>query len=116
MKLIAASLTVASLLCLPAITRATPATFYVNSSLSFLDASGNAFGLNFGPQAAGSMRSYFGGAINTDVSGGVITFLGGGSIVGLGKPRWPVLQRPVSWWPLAGKLRCHRGPDLYSRL
>ena len=66
LRLVAATLTVSSLLCLPAITRADPVALYLNSSLSYLDANGVAFGLNFAPQAAGSTRAYYSGIIAAD--------------------------------------------------
>ncbi len=98
-KLLATSLAVASLLCLPAIAPASPVTLNVNSGLSYIDASGNAFGLAFGPQAPGAMRSYFNGTIAADLTAGVFTFSGGSSIVGLNNPAGPFTSAP---FPLGG--------------
>jgi hypothetical protein len=110
LKLIAASLAVASLLCLPAITRAELIPFHLNSSQSYLDASGNAFGLNFGPQAPGSMRSYFGGTMLVDLTAGVFTFSGGSSIVGLLNPAGPFSSVPYPGGPWPGNYGVTAGP------
>lgn len=109
-KLIAAGAAVASLLCLPTVTRAVLVDFTLNSSQSYLDASGNAFGLNFGPQASGSMRSYFGGYLRADYTAGVLTFTGGSSIVGLNNPAGPFSSVPYPGGPWAGNYGVTAGP------
>ena len=110
LKLVAASLAVASLLCVPTITRADAVALYLNSNLSYIDASGNAFGLNFGPQATGSMRSYFSGILAADFTAGVFTFTGGSSIVGLVNPASPFTSVPYPGGPWPGNYGVTAGP------
>jgi hypothetical protein len=110
LKLITASLAVTSLLCLPATTHAEGYMFHLNSSQSYLDASGNAFGLNFGPQAAGSMRSYFSGTLAVDLTAGVFTFTGGSSMVGLINPAGPFSSVPYPGGPWPGNYGVTAGP------
>jgi hypothetical protein len=85
----------------PSITRATPVTLTLDSSQSYISAltSGNAFGLAFGPQVAGAMTAYYSGTILADLTGGVLTFTGGSSIVGLNNPGGPFTTAPYpgSW-------------------
>src|SRR5512147_2192945 len=102
LRLIAASFAVASLLCLPLPGRAVSVTMSLNSSQSYLDASGNAFGLNFGPQAPGAMRSYFGGYIVADYTAGVFTFSGGSAITGINNPAGPFSSVPYPGGPWPG--------------
>jgi len=78
--------------------------------MSYLDASGNAFGLNFGPQATGSMRSYFSGILAADYTAGVFTFTGGSSIVGLLNPAGPFSSDPYPGGPWPGNYGVTAGP------
>jgi hypothetical protein len=103
LKHITASLAVASLLCAPAVIHAAPVAFTVDSSLSYITASGNAFTLPFGAQTAGSMTAYFGGTLFADYNpgSGVFTFSGGNgtAISGINNPAGPFTSDP---WPLGG--------------
>lgn len=110
LKLIASGLAVASLLCLPATTLAVGYSFHVDSSQSYIDASGNAFGLNFGPQAAGAMRSYFGGNLAVDLTAGVFTFTGGSAITGINNPAGPFSSVPYPGGPWPGNYGVTAGP------
>jgi hypothetical protein len=110
LKLSAAALTISSLVCLPAITRAAPVALYLNSSLSYLDASGVAFGLNFAPQAAGSMRAYYSGIIAADYTAGVFTFTGGSLITALNNPAGPFSSVPYPGGPWPGNYGVTAGP------
>ena len=94
LRLVAATLTVSSLLCLPAITRAAPVALYLNSTLSYLDASGNGFGLPFGPQTTGSLRAYTGGSL----------------ITALNNPAGPFSSAPYPGGPWAGNYGVTAGP------
>jgi hypothetical protein len=113
LKVIAASLAVASLLCLPAVTRADPVAFTVNSSLSYITSSGNAFGLSFVPQAAGADTAYYSGTLFADYNpgSGVFTFSGGNgtTISGINNPAGPFTSAPYpgSW---AGEYGVTAGP------
>jgi hypothetical protein len=57
-------------------------TYYVNSSLSSLTLSGNAYGLAFSGQNGNpdAMKDFWGGTIIGDLTGGVLTFSGGSAI------------------------------------
>ena len=110
LRLVAATLTVSSLLCLPAITRAAPVALYLNSSLSYLDASGNGFGLPFGPQTTGSLRAYYSGIIAADYTAGVFTFTGGSLITALNNPAGPFSSAPYPGGPWAGNYGVTAGP------
>jgi hypothetical protein len=99
LNLIAASLAVAALLCLPIASRAVPVTLNLDSSQSYINAAGDAFTLAFGPQAVGSMTAYYSGTIAADLSGGILTFSGGSSIVGINNPAGPFTSLP---YPLGG--------------
>jgi hypothetical protein len=101
-KGIAASFAIASLLCLPAITHATPVTLTLDSSQSYLNMSGNAFTLSYGPQAEGSMTAFYGGTIAADLTAGVFTFTGGSSIVGMNNPAGPFVTSPFPGGPYPG--------------
>jgi hypothetical protein len=110
LKRITGSLAVASLLFLPAIIHAEGFTLHLNSSQSYIDASGNAFGLNFGPQAPGAMRSYFSGTLAADYTAGVFTFTGGSAITGLNNPAGPFSSVPYPGGPWAGNYGVTAGP------
>ncbi|HNQ73314.1 MAG TPA: PEP-CTERM sorting domain-containing protein [Verrucomicrobiota bacterium] len=68
--------------------------YYINSSLSTITLSGQAFGLNFAPLAPGGDVAHFSGAIKASLSGGVLTFSGGSSITALVNP-----AAPFTWPP-----------------
>jgi hypothetical protein len=110
LKLVAATLTVSLLLCLPAITHAASTTLYLDSSLSYITASGNGFGLPFGPQAAGSMTAYYSGVIAADFNAGVFTFTGGSLITALNNPAGPFSSDPYPGGPWPGNYGVTAGP------
>jgi PEP-CTERM motif len=110
LKLVAASLAVASLLCLPGVTQASPVTFTLDSSQSYITASGNAFGLSFSPQAPGAMTANYSGTITADLTGGVLTFSGGSSIVGINNPAGPFSSDPYPGGPWVGQYGVTAGP------
>lgn len=110
LKLVAATLAVTTILCLPATTRADRIALYLDSSQSYLDASGNAFGLNFGPQATGAMRANYSGIIAADYNAGVFTFTGGSLITALNNPAGPFTSDPYPGGPWAGNYGVTAGP------
>lgn len=73
---------------------AVPVTYYIDSSQSTLTLSGQAFGLPFAAQAPGSLVDAFTGTITGDLTGGVLTFSGGSSIVALLNPAGPFTTAP----------------------
>jgi hypothetical protein len=107
LRLITASVSVALLLCLPAVTHADPVAFTLDSSLSYITVSGNAFTLTFGPQAVGSMTAYYSGTLFADYNpgSGVFTFSGGGgtTISGINNPAGPFASSPYPGGPYAGE-------------
>ncbi len=110
-KGIAASLALASLLCLPAITSATPVTLTLDSSQSYITLSGSVLGVSFGPQATGSMTDYYSGSIAADLNAGVLTFSGGSSITALNNPTGPFSVYPYPGGPIAGNYGVFGGPS-----
>jgi len=62
--------------------RAVTVSYYVDSGLSSLSLTGNAFGLNFTGQGgnANALKDFWGGTIKADFTGGVLTFTGGSAI------------------------------------
>ena len=110
LKLVAATLAVTSVLCVPTTTRADRIALYLDSSQSYLDASGNAFGLNFGPQATGAMRANYSGIIAADYNAGVFTFTGGSLITALNNPAGPFSSDPYPGGPWAGNYGVTAGP------
>ncbi|MCX6917323.1 MAG: PEP-CTERM sorting domain-containing protein [Verrucomicrobia bacterium] len=113
-KLIIASLAIASLLCLPAVTRADPVTLTLNSSLSYINASGAAFGLPYGGQAPGGMAASYSGSMVADLTAGVFTFSGGSSIVGIVNPAGPFSTDPYPGGPYAGNYGVTAGPTFIT--
>jgi hypothetical protein len=107
-KLIAGSVAVATLLCLPVSSPAAQVTLAVNSSLSSITLAGNAFTINYSQQAAGSLLDAFSGTIvANDLGGGVLSFSGGSTITGvLGGPwatsPWPGGPYPGNYGMTAG--------------
>jgi hypothetical protein len=111
LKAIAASLAAASLFFLPTATRAVQVQLTLNSSQSFINASGNAFGLTFAAQAAGSMTAYYGGTIGAWWDGAnTFTFTGGSSIQGINNPAGPFSSLPYPGGPWAGQYGVTAGP------
>jgi hypothetical protein len=111
-KLTAGSLAVATLLCLPVSTpAATPVTLTVNSSRSSITLAGNAFTLNYSQQSAGSLLDAFSGTITANEVGGVLSFSGGSSIVGLVNPAGPFSTSPYPGGPYAGNYGMTSGPS-----
>ncbi len=80
LKLIAASLAVAAMLCLPASTRALTYTIDLNQSI--LSLNGLAYGLSYVDQGPGSRLVKWSGSIqgNLDITGTQLTFAGGSVI------------------------------------
>ncbi len=109
-RLVVAALALAAVLSVPTTTRAGQMALYLNSSQSYLDASGNAFGLNFGAQAPGSMRSYFSGILSANYAAGVFTFTGGSLISALNNPAGPFSSQPYPGGPWPGNFGVTAGP------
>jgi hypothetical protein len=105
---------VGALLCASISAQAATVTLNLDSTQSYLDATGNAFTLNFGPQGAGSMRDYFGGTITADLTAGVFTFTGGSSIVGLLNPAGPFIIAPTPGGPIPGNYGVKAGPTFIT--
>jgi hypothetical protein len=111
-KLIAGSVAVATLLCLPVSTPAAPVTLAVNSSRSSITLAGNAFTLNYSQQAAGSLLDAFSGTIvANDLGGGVLSFSAGGSAI-TGVLGGPWATSPYPGGPVAGNYGITAGPAL----
>ena len=85
---------VGALLCASLSAQAASVTYNIDSSLSSLTLSGNAFGLSFTPQSPGSAVTFLGGTITADLSGGVLTFTGGSAITFLSNPTGPFSHLP----------------------
>ena len=102
LKLFAASVAVTSILCLPAITRADPVALYLNSSLSYISLSGDAWGIPAEPQVPGADTAHYSGTIVADYTAGVFTFTGGSTIMALDNPAGPFAVDPYPGGPLAG--------------
>jgi hypothetical protein len=77
LNLIASSLAVAAMLCLPASTRGI--TYTIDPNQSFLTLNGVAFGLSYVDQGSGSRLDKWSGTIqgNLDITGTQLTFTGG---------------------------------------
>jgi hypothetical protein len=114
LKGIAASLAIASLLCLPATNHATPVTLTLDSSQSYIGLAGSVLGIAYGPQAAGSMSAYYGGTIAADLTAGVFTFTGGSTIVGINNPAGPFATTPYPGGPYPGQYGLTAGPSYIS--
>ena len=93
-KLVAGALALAAVVAMPTSVRAVAVTLNVNSGLSSLTLSGNAFGLNFVQQSAGSLSTFWGGTISGDLTGGVFTFTGGSAITANVNPGGPYTTAP----------------------
>lgn len=74
--------------------RADLITLNVNSAQSSITLAGNAFGLNYGPQAPGSLTAAWSGTITADRNGGVLTFASGSSITALVNSTGPYTTAP----------------------
>lgn len=114
LRLIIAGVAVTSLLCVPAVTRADPVAFTVDSTQSFITSSGSAFGLAFAPQAAGAVTAFYGGTLFADYNpgSGVFTFSGGAGtmISGINNPVGPFSVSPYPAGPLPGQYGVTAGP------
>ncbi|NOS70939.1 MAG: PEP-CTERM sorting domain-containing protein [Verrucomicrobia bacterium] len=93
-KLIASALALAAAVAVPTSASAVAVTLNVNSALSSLTLSGNAFGLNYGQQSAGSLSASWGGTISGDLTGGLFTFTGGSAISAIVNPSGPFTTAP----------------------
>lgn len=100
-KLIAGALALAAVVAVPTSARAVAVTLNVNSALSSLTLSGNAFGLAYAPQVAGANVDSWGGTISGDLTAGVFTFSGGSAIIGLLNPTgpWTTAPNPIGTEP-----------------
>lgn len=74
--------------------RAVTVTYNIDPAQSNLALSGLAFGLLYGPQVPGSNIDSWGGTITADLTGGVLTFSGGSSIVADLHPLGPFSTAP----------------------
>lgn len=93
-KLFAGALALAAVVTLPTAARAAAVTLNVDSSLSSLTLSGNAFTLNYGSQALGSLVTSWGGTISGDLTAGILTFSGGSAITAILNPTGPYTTAP----------------------
>ncbi len=103
-KLIAGSLAVAALLCLPATAPAVLISLNINSSLSSIALAppSQVFGLLYTPQSPGALVDNWGGAIAADLTGGTLTFTGGSAINALVNPAGPFSTFPAPIVPSGG--------------
>jgi hypothetical protein len=93
-KNLAAVFALVTAVAFPNSTRAVTVTFNIDPSLSSLVLSGNAFGLAYTPQTAGSLVDRWGGTITADLTGGVLTFSGGSAITAIANPNAPFSTAP----------------------
>jgi hypothetical protein len=77
---------------IPQVAQAASVSYTIDPSQSVLNLSGTYSGFAFVPQSPGSMMDGYGGTINADLSGGVVTFLGGSSITALLHPAAATFQ------------------------
>ncbi len=94
-KLIAGALALAAAVAVPTAAHAVAVTLNVNSALSSLTLSGNAFGLSYAQQSAGSLSASWGGTISGDLTGGIFTFSGGSAITAIVNPAGPFSYFPT---------------------
>ena len=85
---------VASFLSIALASRADTVSFAIDSANSSLTISGAAFGLAYTQQSAGSLVDSFGGTLLADLTGGVLTFSGGSSIIALTNSHGPFNTAP----------------------
>lgn len=93
---VATGMVACALLCAPRAASAAETVYYIDSALSSITLSGQAFGLNFSPLAAGGDVAFLSGTIKADLNGGVLTFSGGSSIVASLNPAAPFTWPPDS--------------------
>lgn len=95
-KNLALGLAMAAIATFGTTARAVTVTFNIDPSLSSLVLSGNAFGLAYTPQTAGSLVDRWGGTITADLTGGVLTFSGGSTITAFLNPNSPFSTAPYA--------------------
>ena len=97
LRAVAAGIAVCAFLVLPMSSRAVNVTYYVNSSLSSLTLSGQAFGITYQPQVSGAMVDSWSGTITGDLTGGVLTLTGGSAITAVLNPVGPFSTAPAPY-------------------
>lgn len=80
--------------CVAATAQADVITLNVNSALSSLTLSGDAFGLAYTPQATGALTANYAGTITANLTAGIFTFSGGSAINALVNPSGPYTTIP----------------------
>jgi PEP-CTERM motif len=81
LKLMTSAFVAGAVVVLPISARAAAVTLNIDSLFSGLTLSGAAFGLGYTAQSPGSLSANFSGTIVADLTGGVLTFTGGSSII-----------------------------------